>query len=429
MKELRNKEDQKRQEKYLNEAYRERLAIEDEAQWDPIEDVVEDERGNYVDMINMFLMLKETEFAAAEANRKTDNSSITDVSSGTSSTSTNPSPPREAASGSKKKVKKTQAAQDNDNLPETRSQMRKRLKEGVKYAHDGGFVLRGTIDSPIELHDKTPSLPDDEIDKLLEEVTEIKHLLFCRRLLSHASLLPAAIRASSVEDFLNDGDVDSASLRDLSLELESPGLQEVRDACADLFRSDEDTEDNEAEEEAAIEGSKKKPSKWDWRHHNAGPQIWKSKREKQLQKRRQRQQEMMEETSADATEVGYIDFGNNDEEETRSQKMRVKVCGRYIYNYPSEKAMNRGGWLHFCIIAKDSDLFDAIKLCRNWDEFFELNILAIFQFFPAANWLLWVGDRLRSQLLQLVGHVIRPGLFISRKLKEHAAGLCPLFGG
>lgn len=250
----------------------------------------------------------------------------------------------------------------------------------------GATCFCGTIENPIELHDKTPSLPDDEIDRLLEEITEVKHLLFCRRLLSHASLLPAAIRASSVENFLNDSDVDSASLRDLSLELESPGLQEVRDACADLFRSEEETENSEAVEVAATEGNKKKPSKWDWRHHSTGPQIWRSKREKQLQKRRRRQQDSIKETSLDATEVGYIDFGDNDEEETRSQKMRVKVCGRYIYNYPSERAMNRGGWLHFCIIAKDSDLFDAIKLCRSWDEFFELNILAIFQFFPAASW-------------------------------------------
>lgn len=126
----------------------------------------------------------------------------------------------------------------------------------------------------------------------------------------------------------------------------------------------------------------------------------------------------MKESSADATEVGYIDFGDNEEEETKSQKMRVKVCGRYIYNYPSEKAMNRGGWLHFCIIAKDSDLFDAIKLCRSWDEFFELNILAIFQFFPASNWLLWVGDRLRSQMLQLVRYIIQPVPSMSCKLKE-----------
>ena len=83
-------------------------------------------------------------------------------------------------------------------------------------------------------------------------------------------------------------------------------------------------------------------------------------------------------------------------------KIRVEICGKLINNYPSEKAMTRGGWLHFCIIAKDSNLYDAIHLCRNWDEFFELNILAVFGYFPAANWTSWVGDRPRLQLLQLV---------------------------
>lgn len=376
---LKIKEDQRRQEEYLNEAYVTRLTLEDEARWDPIEDVVEDERGYYVNMINMFLMLKETKLANGEANQRTESDSSVD---GSLNTSIKSSLPQESAPGIKKKTKKTQPAQENDNLPETRSQMRTRLKEGVIYAHGGGYVLRGTIESPIELHDKTPSLPDDEIDRLLEEVTEIKHLLFGRRLLSHASLLPAAIRASSVEEFLDDGDVDSASLQDLSLELESLGLQEVHDAYADLLRSDGESEGNEAEEEATTEVSKKKPSRWDWRHHDAGPKIWKSKREKQSQKRRQKQQEVMKESSADTTEVSYIDFGDNEEEGPKSQKMRV--------NYPSEKAMKHGGWLHFCIIAKGSDLYDAIQLCRSWDEFFELNVLAIFQFFPASSWLLWV---------------------------------------
>jgi hypothetical protein len=64
--------------------------------------------------------------------------------------------------------------------------------------------------------------------------------------------------------------------------------------------------------------------------------------------------------------------------------------------------MNRGGWLHFCIIAKDSSLHDAVALCRHWDEFFELNILAIWQYFPGANWAEWVGNRYRQQMLQLV---------------------------
>lgn len=60
MKELRAKEDKMRQDKYLEEVYNERMSgEEEEAMWDPIDDVVEDERGNYVDMINLFLMLSE----------------------------------------------------------------------------------------------------------------------------------------------------------------------------------------------------------------------------------------------------------------------------------------------------------------------------------------------------------------------------------
>jgi len=66
-----------------------------------------------------------------------------------------------------------------------------------------------------------------------------------------------------------------------------------------------------------------------------------------------------------------------------------------------DKAMNRGGWLHYCIIAKDSTLHDAIELCRHWDEFFELNILACWLYFPGAEWTTWVGNRYRQQMLQL----------------------------
>ena len=100
---------------------------------------------------------------------------------------------------------------------------------------------------------------------------------------------------------------------------------------------------------------------------------------------------------AGESEGKYINFGAfNDDAGESGSKMRIKVCGKSIYNYPSERAVNRGGWLHFYIIAKDSDLYDAVSLCRNWDEFFELNVLAVYQFFPVANWLDWVGDRLKG---------------------------------
>ena len=51
-----------------------------------------------------------------------------------------------------------------------------------------------------------------------------------------------------------------------------------------------------------------------------------------------------------------IDFGSIDDDgKFQSRKMRVKICGKEIYNYRSEKAVSRGGWLHFSILAKDSD--------------------------------------------------------------------------
>lgn len=112
---------------------------------------------------------------------------------------------------------------------ETQSQMRKRLKDGTLYPQGASVLVRGTPSNPIELANKTPPLPDDEIDVLLEDVSEIKHLLLCRLLLSHASLLSAAVRADSVEELLNNADVKDADLRDLCLKMEHPEPQEVRD--------------------------------------------------------------------------------------------------------------------------------------------------------------------------------------------------------
>jgi len=274
--------------------------------------------------------------------------------------------------------------------------MRQRLSEGMEYDHGAGWVIRGTLENPTEIIWKTVPIPDDEIDKLLVEIAEIKQLLFCRLLLAHAALLPAALRASSVEDFLQDPEVNESGLRDLCLKMERPGLQELRDACADLGRNDEegqDVDDHEEDQQIVpkLEGRRIFP-----RPGDSIPKNWVSKREKELRKHREQTMELNSGAS-------FVNFGSIDDEgQYQIKKIRVKVCGRYIYNYPSEKAMLRGGWLHFSIIAKGSSLFDAMTLCRNWDEFYELTILASFQYFPASNWATWVGDSKRQQMLQLV---------------------------
>lgn len=131
--------------------------------------------------------------------------------------------------------------------------MRKRLKEGIKLNYSKGFHVTGTIDSPIELKDKAAPYPDEEIDRLLEHVAEIKHLLLCRLLLSHATVLPAAIRASSVDEFLINSEVTDTDLQDLALKMDNLELQEIRNACADLGRGEKKDEEDDNYEDSEDE--------------------------------------------------------------------------------------------------------------------------------------------------------------------------------
>ena len=96
-----------------------------------------------------------------------------------------------------------------------------------------------------------------------------------------------------------------------------------------------------------------------------------------------------------------VDFGELEDGQFVNRKIRVTVCGKSIWSYPSAQGMARGGWLHYSIIAKGSRLFDAIELCRNWDEFWELNVLSIFDYFPNKSFKDWTGDETRKQFLEL----------------------------
>ena len=418
MRDLRAREDAKRSEAFLEEAYKERMSEEEEdAHWDPIEDVIEDERGNYVDLIKHILLMTE-DISGDQETKALEPASNGDAEAGLSVDSNAPKPSKKA------KNSKQKALTNGSNLllpdkaaHDTASQVRRRLKEGVKLSYASGMHVAGTVDNPIELKDKTAPFPDEEIDELLQDMAEAKHLLFCRLLLAHATVLPAAIKANSVEEFLNSKEVTNTDLRDLTIKLDNPGLQEIRDACADLGRGEEQDEYEGGSAEgnpeirqvtARMKKTRLSKDMEKFRRKNIGPhrklpESCAPEREKQVQHHKILQQKFEDQSFPKDRGKTWIDFGDVDDEgKFKSKKMRVKICGKYIYNYPSEKALSRGGWLQFCLIAKDSDLHDAIKLCRHWDEFFDLNILANFQYFPAANWLRWKGDRLKQQLLQLV---------------------------
>ena len=177
------------------------------------------------------------------------------------------------------------------------------------------------------------------------------------------------------EEFLADEEVTASDLRDLCLKMESPGLQEIRDACADLFRS-EDEEDDVEPIPIAVGEETKKPND-DLpndmmvkirRRKGDLPETWISQRERRKETKDPKQSFI--EAFGQGDQGTAVDFGEiYDNKDFQKKKIRIKICGRSIWNYPSDKAMSRGGWLHFCIIAKDSSLQEAIQLCRHWDEF------------------------------------------------------------
>ncbi|TLD20898.1 hypothetical protein E2P81_ATG08562 [Venturia nashicola] len=78
---LRAKEEQKRQDAYLDKAYEERmLELEDMdvSDWDPIENFTEDKRGTYIDLIKHFLWLSPADTNLQEAEQQMAQVSISD---------------------------------------------------------------------------------------------------------------------------------------------------------------------------------------------------------------------------------------------------------------------------------------------------------------------------------------------------------------
>lgn len=113
---------------------------------------------------------------------------------------------------------------------ESKEEVQRRPREGVEkdYSHVNGPMLVGTAQNPPELLKRTAPLKDQDISQLITDITEIKMLLFCRQVMAHSALLPVALQANSVEDFLSDPSIADSDLRDLCLQVEQPSLQALR---------------------------------------------------------------------------------------------------------------------------------------------------------------------------------------------------------
>ena len=148
--ELKARENARRQDAELDKAYYERLsqqAMEDaEEEWDPIEDIVENERRTYVDLIKHFLFMSEPSSDIAGAQGST-----YDEQSGCGPKSTAPPEgPTKIAITKPKKAKKKAITKSGEAVPdksnhETPAEIRKRLKEGVELNYASGLHMAGTI--------------------------------------------------------------------------------------------------------------------------------------------------------------------------------------------------------------------------------------------------------------------------------------------
>ncbi|KAK4232195.1 hypothetical protein QBC38DRAFT_464667 [Podospora fimiseda] len=428
----RKKEAKRREDAFLEEAWRQERQRhpdwedvdgkteseweDDSGEWDPIEDVFEDDRGRYLDLIRHFLWIeapvaekveeaeKSAEVDAAKAEKGIEE--VVEAAAGGDKEEASATPKKKQRKRGGKKKKKAivedatedgQEEADNDKAKpqqepdksriESKEDIRTRLRIGVKkdYSHLKAPLLVGTVHNPVELMDRTAPVKDEDIDKLIADITEIKELLFCRQIMAQSALLPAALRANSVEEYLNDAEIPDSELRDLCLKVENPTLQALRDACADFAHGDEPDEDEESDDETDKYGSAVEYISHHFRYGDLDDFFL----------------EALSSSSREALKTNEkVAKAAADEQEAKDKKMKVKVCGRSIWNYASQKSMARDGWLHFSIMAKDCEFPQAMSLCRNWDEFFELNVLALWQYFPASKWTGWSGNWVTEEFTQ-----------------------------
>jgi len=399
----REKEEKRRQEEYLEEVWRERMAASDDSDvdWDPIEDIYQEDREKFIDLIRHFLWMELAPVAAPKPKQQPEETPNVEGEEA------EPAPkkkkargkrkgkpqgvaPKETPSASNASVSQAKQAElDKSNIG-SKDDVRKRLREGVekKYDHIQGPLVVGSAQLPHELYKRTAPYSEEDTERLVSEIAEIKLLLFCRQLLSQPQLLPAALRANSIEEFLDDKSVADSELRDLCLKVEQPSLQSLRDACADFARGDEP--DDDEEEEVVV------PPR------PIAEYVAHAMRYGSLEDNGRRGTGLCNDlTSLEARNMFNPErlAAGELQKEPKDQKMKIKVCGKSIWNHASQSSMPRDGWLHFSIMARNCSFPDAMSLCRNWDEFAHLHFLTGWHYFPVSGWFTWSGNLMTEELI------------------------------
>ena len=162
MQELRAKENAKRQDAELDKVYYERLsqqALEEaEEEWDPINDIVENERGTYIDLIKHLLFISSPAPEVSDVKGSTSNGEHV---KGPERNADTPGPATTAVGRLKKGKKKAATSQSSEDVPdkskhETPADIRRRLREGVPLTYADGIHMVGTVGMYLFTFDPPP---------------------------------------------------------------------------------------------------------------------------------------------------------------------------------------------------------------------------------------------------------------------------------
>lgn len=390
----REREEKKRQDAYLEAAYQKRIACEpdNDDSWDPIEDFERNKRDQYLELIRHFLWMEQPSHDTTVHSPTDQTTKSEEVLKGEeqaqrkkrrkktkplhSKPATNP-PTKSCQPYSKDDTAQashiTSLSQPSKGGIESEEDMRRRLSEEIRMAFKDYWPQdRESVQKKFGHMDVViPPMEEEDIDGIISDIKDIKLFLLCRVLLGQAPLLPAALRANSVEEFLSDMTIPDSGLRDLCLKLEQPSLQDVRDACADFARENGSGSHMKEELESDRDSADEVQTIQD--------AVAEDIRYRKLYTRNVHFSKLID---------GKAVF-HRQNPDTQTQQARLTVCGKALWNHASEKAMSRDGWLQFSIMAKDCHFTQALHLCRNWAELSELSTLTYWKYFPASNWIHW----------------------------------------
>lgn len=345
------------------EESRARIELEKVDVWDPIESIIESTRAGYIALIKILILAEGTTHD-------------------------------EMALGLQRELELKSSTQRQLEIFQLKNLKRSRNRKVVRMGPQRGFrlvvdkevvgksvgrvdrALKPTVksDSGDEIYFETDEVASKIMTEILlikcqfrqEDVFEVQRqaraiseFILLRLVIANPSLLAAAMVSPTIDAFLHNSNcVRNTDLRELGLNLSHSSPKLIKSACFDYWVA-EATKDVEGQALTKVE--------------------------KEEGKERRTTAALLSELHPDRLALW--------------EKNRVKVCGKWIYNLPAEFTLPCRGWYQFSMMAGNCSSWDAISICTSWNEFFDLNILALNGFLQ--NWFTSLDHSMIQHLRQI----------------------------